>query len=117
MGPLRTIEAIRVYGSDSVATVVAPAVYFADTASLPSRIGLVGPVPAPGRALNGIEIDITVGVGVNASAVPEPLRQAVRLTLAALYENRGDVADPADNPGLMPLAAQALVTPWRIGRL
>jgi len=92
-------------------------VYFADTASLPSRIGLAGSVPAPGRVLNGIEIDITVGVGATASAVPEPLRQAVRLTLAALYENRGDVSDPAENPGLLPLAAQALVAPWRMGRL
>ena len=78
---------------------------------------LVGSVPAPGRALNGIEIDVTVGVGGTAAAVPEPLRLAVRLTLAALYENRGDVVDPTENPGLLPLAAQALVAPWRMGRL
>ena len=49
------------------------------------------------------------------SDLPEPLRMAVRLTAASLYENRGDGPDKAAS-AVSP-AAIALIAPYRRVRL
>ena len=70
--------------------------------------------PAPGRARGGVEIDLRLGFGEMASAIPEPLRLAVRQLVAHWFENRGDLSgDPAG----LPLAVLTLVRPFRAIRL
>lgn len=70
--------------------------------------------PAPGRSREGLEIDLRLGFGEMASAVPEPLRLAIRHMVAAAYENRGDIADGLRG---LPAAVARLVQPFRAIRL
>ncbi len=65
---------------------------------------------APGRMSEGIAIDVVAGFGPQATDVPEPLRQAIRLLTAHLYANRGDDALAAAS---MPAAISALIAPYR----
>ena len=114
--PVQAVPAIRVYNAAGVAATVAATLYQLSNAFLPPRLALLGATPQPGRALGGIEIDMTAGYGGAAAAVPEALRMAVRLMAAHLYENRGDGA-----PGLAPMqpppAVAALFGPYRRAKL
>ena len=71
-------------------------------------------VPVPGRAAAGIELDVTVGFGDTAGAVPESLRQAVRLLVSHWYEHRGLVG-PAS--AMLPATVSALIAPHRMSSL
>lgn len=115
VAPVQAVPAIRVFNAANVAATVSTALYQFSGAFNPPQLALLGPVPAPGRPLAGIEIDITAGYGA-AATVPEALRMAVRLFAAHLYENRGDGA-PGVVPTPLPPAAAALVAPYRRARL
>ena len=67
-------------------------------------------MPSPGRDAAGIEIDVSVGYGDAASAMPEALRQAVRMLVAHWYENRGLIAF-GQTIAVMPAATAALIAP------
>jgi uncharacterized phiE125 gp8 family phage protein len=108
--PLRAVVAARVYDADGVPQAIDPAVFALDTAAAPGVIGFALPgVPVPGLPVAGIALDVAVGYGADATAVPAPLVQAVRLWLAHFYEHRGvetDIGPPA--------AIAALVAPFRV---
>ncbi|MCA1952665.1 MAG: hypothetical protein LDL25_06355 [Hyphomicrobiales bacterium] len=70
--------------------------------------------PNPGRVASGIEIDLRLGFGETASAVPETIRLAIRRLVMLWYENRGDAGDV--EAGLPP-AIRALLKPFRRFRL
>lgn len=113
VGPLRSVDAVRVRDAGGSATALPTTAWQADIASTRGRIALLETLPVPGQALNGIEVDMTAGLAANSAALPAALRQAVLLTLAFLYENRGDATE-----GLpLPAAAAALVAPWSEARL
>jgi uncharacterized phiE125 gp8 family phage protein len=65
-------------------------------------------VAEPGRALAGIELDVSAGYG-EAASVPTPLLQAIRLLLARAYEQRDRVADDK-----LPDDVSRLVAPYRV---
>jgi uncharacterized phiE125 gp8 family phage protein len=112
--PLRSVDAMRVYSAAGVPTALATTSWQADAASARGRIALLAAVPSPGRPLNGIEIDVTVGLAAAAADLPPALKEAVLQTVAFLYENRGD----APGPDLaLPSAIEALASPWRLRRL
>jgi uncharacterized phiE125 gp8 family phage protein len=73
----------------------------------------LGALPAPGRAIAGIELDIEAGYGDAASDVPEALRQATRVLVAHWYENRGLIA-AGGAAVLLPQSAAALIAPYRV---
>lgn len=98
--PVISCEAVRVYTALSTSEIVAPQFYQLDARSDPPRLLMDGSWPAPGRALGGIEIDLTAGYGVAASTVPADLAQAVKLLTAHWYEHRGDA--PGSQPPLPP---------------
>jgi uncharacterized phiE125 gp8 family phage protein len=52
-----------------------------------------------------------VGYG-GVAAVPEPLKQAIRLLVAAAYDDRGEAG-----AGSMPPGVEALLAPYRRRRL
>lgn len=63
------------------------------------------------RGVNGIRIRATVGLGVDAASVPEDIKNAILLLVAAMYEARGDVQPQ------IPAEALMLIEPYRIYKL
>jgi uncharacterized phiE125 gp8 family phage protein len=109
VNPLRTLVAVRVFDAEggSIEANLAGAVL--DTASVPGAIDLTNvALPAPGRAVAGIELDVTAGYG-EAADVPTPLVQALRLLVARAYEHR----DRLDADAL-PDAVAKLLAPFRV---
>ena len=113
VAPVITVDAVTVYDAAGEPMVLDPADYEADTASVPARLVLAAGAPAPARAVNGIEIDVTAGYGPSSVDVPGALRQAVLMLVAHWYEHRGAVGH--DLAVLTaPLGFEALVAPHRI---
>ena len=97
--PLLTVDTINVYSEDGVATAVTIAdVFDVDTQSLRGRLtikrGAVWPIAL--QANNAIEVNYTSGYGAAATAVPAPIKRALRQMAAYAYEHRGDGCEPAD---------------------
>jgi uncharacterized phiE125 gp8 family phage protein len=113
VAPLLSVDAVTVTDANGEATVLDPADYEADVASVPARLVLVAGAPAPGRSANGIAIDVTAGYGATSVEVPAALRQAVLMLVAHWYEHRGAVGH--DLAVLVaPLGFETLVAPYRI---
>ena len=112
--PVISVDAVKTYDADDVATDFAPENYFADTVSDPPRLLLRGatPWPQPGRIGNGIEIAFTAGYGAAAFDVPEPFRQAILMLVAHWFENREMVA-LSGQPTKVPATVMSLITPYR----
>ena len=112
--PLRELAAARIYKSDGSTQSIDADAFAADATSAPAVLAFErGALPAPGRVVGGIELDVEVGYGDAPSDVPEPLRQAVRVLVAHWYENRGLIA-AGPSVAVLPDAASALITPYRV---
>ncbi len=112
--PFKSVAQIRVYDATGTGAILPAASYAAPPSMDGGRIGFNYAPPAPGRAMNGIEIDILVGYGGAAADTPEPLRNAVLALVADWYENRGD---SLQNDGPLPSRVAALARPFRRERL
>ena len=111
--PLQSVASVTSYARDDSAAVMNASLYTVDTASAPARLALKLGVPAPTnlRVVNAIAIAFTAGYGDAASAVPQLLKEAILELVAFLYENRGEA------PAELPLAALALLAPFRVMKL
>jgi uncharacterized phiE125 gp8 family phage protein len=110
--PLRSVVAARTYDETNTTHAIDTGAFVVDTAS--SALAFAPwSMPAPGRDLAGIEIDVSVGYGDAASAIPEALRQATRMLIAHWYENRGLIAF-GQTVAVMPAATAALIAPFRM---
>lgn len=112
--PVQSIVDLLVYGDDDVAATIDHAHYYLDAVSKPCQLVLRNgrSFPRPGRRVNGIEVKISAGFGTTAAAVPSPIKQALLVILSDWYAARGDV-----DAGNIPLAAQALLSPYCTVRL
>ena len=110
--PIQSVTQVRVYALDDTPSVLDPSVYQVDAASAPARLtGKIDFAPPTNlRAVNAVEIAFTAGYG-GASAVPQPVKQAILQIAADLYANRGDEAE------IVSSAAQALLAPYRVFKL
>jgi uncharacterized phiE125 gp8 family phage protein len=110
--PLQTLTAARVYDFEGLAHDVDTQAFVIDQGA---SVLAFAPwaVPQPGRIAAGIECDVTLGYGDAAAAVPEALRQAIRLLVAHWYENRGLVTTGA-NYSALPQSVAALIAPYRM---
>jgi uncharacterized phiE125 gp8 family phage protein len=70
-------------------------------------------VPYEARTLGGVAVEYTAGYGDTAADVPAPLRQAMLLMIGHWYEHREAVITGSISTGL-PLAARALLAPYRV---
>jgi uncharacterized phiE125 gp8 family phage protein len=118
LGPLVSVEAVRLYSPSNTHVTLDPALFVVDTASRRPRLARhQGQAwPLPGRAINGIEIAFTAGYGEAEEDVPMPIRQAIRMLVAHWYEARepvlfGETADP------VPATVAHLLKPYRSARL
>lgn len=115
VGPLRQVAAIRIYDSNGVAQALAGSLLLPEAGAEPPVLMANGPLPSPGRALQGIEVDVLIGHGPQPEHVPAPLRQAVLRLVTNWFENRGDVM--GGEATALPREIMALVAPYRRVRL
>ncbi|OJY38179.1 MAG: hypothetical protein BGP06_15265 [Rhizobiales bacterium 65-9] len=117
--PLRPViacDAVRVFTDAATSVTLAASALYIDAFASPPRLVLTTAPPDPGRSAGGIEVDLTVGFGVDAASVPPNLRQAVTLLAARWFERRGD--DPLDGrEAPLPPDVVALVAPHRSPRI
>ncbi len=65
------------------------------------------------RNVNGVQVKAALGYGSAASAVPSPIKEAIKIGVSRLYQHRGD--DAVDEG--LPKTAQLLLEPYRAWRL
>lgn len=117
LGPLQSVDSVKVYDSDDVAQTVPPETYVVDLSSLrPRLVRTTGAVwPTPGRPASGIEIAVTAGYGDTPDKVPQPIRKALLMLVAHWYEQREPVV--FDQPDVLPHGVADLLKPYRQVRL
>jgi uncharacterized phiE125 gp8 family phage protein len=87
--PVQSVIQVTVYnGAGTPETVVPPDVNL-DRINRPARFLMPDGVKAPGKAMNGIEIDFRAGYGATGVDVPDGLKRAILLLAAFWYEHRG----------------------------
>lgn len=112
MGPLRSVVAARVYDHAGNASAIDVATFVVDAAANVVASPYWS-LPAPGRPVAGIELDVVLGYGALASDVPDGLRHAIRMLVAHWYENRGLAAIGA-NVAMLPAGVSAVIAPYRM---
>ncbi len=107
--PLQSLTSITLYDLNDAATVLDPSTYRVDNSAMPARIAWKETVqpPVTPRNMNALAVAFTAGYGA-AVDVPQLIREAILEIVADLYANRGDIA------GEPPLAALALLAPYRV---
>jgi uncharacterized phiE125 gp8 family phage protein len=117
LGPLKSVDSVKVYDADDAAQTVSPETYAVDLSSLrPRLVRQAGAVwPQPGRAANAIEIAVTAGYGDAPDQVPQPIRQAVLMLVAHWYQEREPIV--FDKPDALPHGIADLLKPYRQVRL
>jgi phage conserved hypothetical protein, phiE125 gp8 family len=111
--PLQEITKIEVVADDGTVSEVDSSSYEVDTSGPMGRIKLKSGYSWPAhRGFASFIITGKAGYGVDASAVPAPLKTAILLTLAILYENRGQVESQTLIDSI-----SALCWPYRVLRI
>ena len=87
--PLQWLISLKTYSNSNQATILDASRYFLDIASEPGRIVLNSNVAWPSdlRPANAVEIEFVAGY-VDASAVPDALKQGMLLWIKLLYADR-----------------------------
>jgi uncharacterized phiE125 gp8 family phage protein len=108
--PLRALVAARVLAADGAPAALDIAAFTLNTVAAPALIAFErASLPEPGRALAGIELDVSAGYGESAASVPAPLLHAIRLLLARAYEHRDRALDDR-----LPAEVSRLIAPYRV---
>lgn len=117
-GSLQSVSSLKYTDSANAESTVATTVYDVVTWEDPGRITLAysqtWPVPTL-RAAGGVVVRFVCGYGDAASDIPEPLVQAMKLTIGHLYENREEVMIGQGITSIeLPRAVQSLISPYRL---
>lgn len=112
IGPLRTLNAARVYDHAGNAAAIDVQTFVIDAAANVIAAPCWA-LPAPGRASAGIELDVQIGFGANPTDVPDVLRHAIRTLVAHWYENRG-LAAIGQSIAMMPGSVNAMISSYRV---
>ena len=109
-GPVISVDAVTVYDVDGTPEILSLDGQWLDGVSRPARFWLPRQV-APGRAMNGIEVDFTAGFGETGADVPDELKRAMLMHVALMFSYRG-VVSASDQPAAMPEGYARLVAPY-----
>lgn len=109
-GPVRAVTAVTVYDGKGEPQVVDLDGHLLDEQSRPARLWL-RETPAPGRAMNGIEVEFSAGFGESGADVPETLKRAMLLHIGAMFACRGVVGVEAQ-PAVVPPGYDRLIAPF-----
>jgi uncharacterized phiE125 gp8 family phage protein len=110
--PVITLSAVTVYDTAGAPSSPPPSGFVLDRFSRPARIAIPDAVTAPGKKLNGIEIDFTAGFGATGVEVPDGLKRAIMLLAAHWYEFRGAEAFDRESAAWPP-SFERFVARWR----
>lgn len=109
-GPVRAVTSVIVYDGEGVPEAADLDGHLLDGQARPARLWLRD-VPQPGRVLNGVEVEFSAGFGESGADVPETLKRAMLLHVAAMYAARGVVAADAQ-PAVVPPGYDRLIGPF-----
>ena len=109
-GPVRAVTAVTVYDSEGEPQAVDLDGHLLDGQARPARLWLRH-LPQPDRAMNGIEVEFSGGFGESGADVPETLKRAMLLHVAAMFAARGVVA-PDAQPAVVPSGYDRLIAPF-----
>lgn len=109
--PVKRVDAIAIYDEEGLPQGVDLADVRVELHRRPARV-TVAAIRAPMRIVNGIEIDFTAGFGESGADVPDVLKRAMLIHIAAMYELRGAVSR-ADQPATVPAGYERLIAPYR----
>jgi len=93
VGKVSAVSSIKYYDSSSVLQTWSSSNYIVDTYRNQCRIGLASSASFPtydSDRINGVKILYTSGFGASASAVPDMIKAAIKLTIGHLYLYRED---------------------------
>ncbi len=113
--PVKSVQAITVYDADGTPSVIPPTDYQVDAYSQTARIHMPGGVSAGQssiQAMNGIEVDFTVGFGDTGVDVPDTLKRAILMLVAHWYEFRGAIS-PQEQPVSIPPGFETLIASFK----
>ena len=105
-GPVTTLDSIEYIDDDDAPQVVPEADYTLDMSSGIAKVRITDSWPTSNRTLNNVVITYTAGYA-DAADVSEVVKQAIKSTVAMMYEHRGDEEKPG---GLSWLAMDLLDT-------
>ncbi len=109
--PLVSVEQVRVLALDGTSQILDPSSYYVDMPSARVIVRNDGLVSFAGPQSAGLEIDFIAGYGVDALAVPDALKTAIKQLVVAIFEQRDQNVVP------VPLAVQSLLAPYSRVRL
>lgn len=109
-GNLVAVESVKYIDTNGVQQTLDPSVYSLDLLSVPGRVRLAFDESWPDHRSQWDAVRVRYTVGWAVGAVPQPIKNAVLLAVADLYENR------LPNPFEGNTTVQALVRPYRLAR-
>lgn len=110
LAPLMSVVAARIRSAEGGESAIDAARFRVVAGAAPGLILARPPLPPP-AAGGAIELDIAIGYGVDAAAVPADLIEVVRRLAAHFYDSRGL---PADGAAALPADVAALLAPHRV---
>jgi uncharacterized phiE125 gp8 family phage protein len=113
--PVREVTAVEYYDQEGNLQALDPDKYWLDDLSAPARLmlkeGETFPDVEQGRP-NAVEITYFAGYGDDPADVPAPVRHAIKLVVAHLYENPDIVS--AGQLFTIPMSCDYLLSPYRV---
>jgi uncharacterized phiE125 gp8 family phage protein len=113
---LLTVTSIVYLDSSNVSQTMSASDYQVDIASLPGRVlpayGETWPTTYP--SLNAVTITFTAGYGAAATAVPAPVKHAIKMLAAHWFESREPVV-VGTIVAEVPMTVKSLLGPYRVG--
>lgn len=91
--PLQSVDAVKYFNQEGTEATLSPTLYWvtkSDPSCIVRKYSATWPELEEGRP-DAIKIEITCGYGDNPTDVPEDIRNAIKVVLTDLYENRGTV--------------------------
>lgn len=118
-GPLSSVTSVKYFDDADASTLFAASNYSLDTVGPFGRISLKSGSSWPSqtlRTVNGVEIEAVFGYGATVDDVPIAIRNAIKLIVGKLFEDRGDDVDGemgSNGPIPIPKTAMFLLEPHR----
>ena len=117
--PLVSVTHFKYFDEDNTATTFATSNYHVDTQTETGRVvlkrGKTFPSASDLRTVNAYEITYVAGYGSSRDDVPTPIKQAIKLLVAHLYENREAVTK--DSTNAIPYTIMGMLDPYKVKRL